>query len=233
MIQYINTRYTIRYYMVQYNTVRYNVTFYDTTRYNTIRYDTIRYVTIRYDTNYQAFCYLSTVLHICVQVRVGITKLYPLTIYILVTTPSWYLVVCKRIILKWKGVFVACFCLCEFMCLSRDCMYLAFTRARVRMYERERERENEWEITAGKGRGGGETDFVTKIWRKKEGFLEDKIDWTTNETIIITAVSFWLKQFFQSYRLLFMEARFTDFHVMKNLHARICMYNNARIITRV
>lgn len=141
MIQYINTRYTIRYYMVQYNTVRYNVTFYDTTRYNTIRYDTIRYVTIRYDTNYQAFCYLSTVLHICVQVRVGITKLYPLTIYILVTTPSWYLVVCKRIILKWKGVFVACFCLCEFMCLSRDCMYLAFTRARVRMYERERERE--------------------------------------------------------------------------------------------
>lgn len=38
-------------------------------------------------------------------------------------------------------MFVACFCLCEFMCLSRDCMYLAFTRARVRMYERERERE--------------------------------------------------------------------------------------------
>lgn len=142
MIQYINTRYTIRYYMVQYNTVRYNVTFYDTTRYNTIRYDTIRYVTIRYDTNYQAFCYLSTVLHICVQVRVGITKLYPLTIYILVTTPPWYLVVCKRIILKWKGVFVACFCYVS-LCVCRVTACISRLHARACGCTRERERERE------------------------------------------------------------------------------------------
>lgn len=203
-----------------------------TIRYDTIRYDTLRYDTIRYKLS-SILLFIDCVAHLCAgkgryNETVPTHNLHPRNNTSLVScclqknNIKVERCVCCMLLFMWVYVSVA------WLHVSR-----VYTRARADVRERERERENEWEITAGKGRGGGETDFVTKIWRKKEGFLEDKIDWTTNETIIITAVSFWLKQFFQSYRLLFMEARFTDFHVMKNLHARICMYNNARIITRV
>lgn len=154
MIQYINTlRYnTILYGTVQYGTVQCDILRYDTLQYNTLRYSTIRYDTIRYKLS-SILLFIDCVAHLCAS-EGRYNETYPLTIYILVTTP-WYLVVCKRIILKWKGVFVACFCLCE-LCLSRDCMYFAFTRARVRMYERVSERLR-W-----KGKGWGRDRFCYK-----------------------------------------------------------------------
>lgn len=58
-------------------------------------------------------------------------------------------------------MFVACFCLCE-LCLSRDCMYFAFTRARADV------RESEREITLEREGVGARQILLQKKFDKKE-----------------------------------------------------------------
>lgn len=158
MIRYINTRYnTILYGTVQYGTVQYDIL-----RYGTLQYDTIRYDTIRYKLS-SILLFIDCVAHLCAD-KGRYNEMYPLTIYILVT-PPWYLVVCKRIILKWKGVFVACFCLCE-ICVCRVTACISRLHARVRMYERERMSERlRW-----KGKGWGRDRFCYKNLIRRNDF---------------------------------------------------------------